>query len=118
MADVEKCCKLTDVFLKSSAASASISAISEPAHQGERQDSEEYEEEEEQNEQEEDEEIDMDNESMELTNTEQQACCGSECGLPEATEMETNAAGGSVATASLATSEYYIIMELLALMIY
>ena len=52
-------------------------------------------EEEEQNEQEEDEEIDMDNESMELTNTEQ-ACCGSECGLPEATEMETNAAGGSV----------------------
>ena len=60
----------------------------------------------------------MDNESMELTNTEQQACCGSECGLPEATEMETNAAGGSVATVSLATSEYYIIMERLALMIY
>ena len=70
-------------------------------------------EEEEQNEQEEDEEIDMDNESI----TNQQACRGSECGLPEATEMETNAAGGSVATVSLATSEYYIIMERLALMI-
>ena len=42
---------------------------------------------------------------MELTNTEQQACCGSECGLAEATEMETDAAGGSVAagTESVAT---------------
>ena len=59
---VEKCCRLTDLFLKSSAASASSSAhtastnvsdTAEPAHQGERQDSEEYEREEEQNEQEE-----------------------------------------------------------------
>ena len=64
VADGEKCCKLTDLFLKSSAASASTSAntastnvsnTAEPAHQGERQDSEEYE-------QEEDEEVDMDNE--------------------------------------------------------
>ena len=62
LADGEKCCKLTDPFLKSSAASASTSAntanttnvsdTAEPAHQGERQDSEEYEE---------DEEVDMDN---------------------------------------------------------
>ena len=63
LAGSEKCCKLTDLFLKSSAASASTSAntastnvsnTAEPAHQGERQDSEEYE-------QEEDEEVDMDN---------------------------------------------------------
>ena len=62
MANSEKCCKLTDPFLKSSAASASTSANTsstnvsdtvEPAHQGE-QDSEEYEPEE-------DEEVDMDN---------------------------------------------------------
>ena len=37
----------------------------------------------------------MDNKSMKLTNTEQPACG---CGLAEATEMKTNAAGGSVAT--------------------
>ena len=64
LADGEKCCKLTNLFLKSSAASASTSAntastnvsdTAEPAHQGERQDSEEYE-------QEEDEELDMDTE--------------------------------------------------------
>ena len=70
LADGEKCCKLTDLFLKSSAAWASTSAntastnvsnTAELAHQGERQDSEEYEQEEEQNEQEEDEEVDMDN---------------------------------------------------------
>ena len=55
LADGEKCCKVTDPFLKSSAASASTSANTastnvsdtvEPAHQGERQDSEEYEKEE------------------------------------------------------------------------
>ena len=63
LADGEKCCKLTDPFLKSSGASASTSADTactnvsdtvEPAHQGGRQDSEEYE-------QEEDEEVDMEN---------------------------------------------------------
>ena len=63
MADGEKCCKLTDPFLKSSAASASISAnnastnvsdTAEPAHLGGGQDSEEYA-------QEEDEELDMEN---------------------------------------------------------
>ena len=63
LADGEKCCKLTDMFLKSSAASASTSANTasinvsdtvEPTHQGERQDREEYE-------QEEDEEGDLDN---------------------------------------------------------
>ena len=46
LADGEKCCKLTDPFLKSSAASAStgantastnVSDTVEPAHQGERQ---------------------------------------------------------------------------------
>ena len=51
LADGEKCYKLTDLFLKSSAASAStstytastnVSNTAEPAHQGERQDSEEY----------------------------------------------------------------------------
>ena len=71
LAGSEKCCKLTDLFLKSSAASASTSAntastnvsdTAEPAHQGERQDSEEYEQEQEQNEQEEDEAVDVDNE--------------------------------------------------------
>ena len=63
LAGGEKCCKLTELFLKSSAAWASTSAntastnvsdTAEPAHQGERQDSEEYE-------QEEDGEVDMDN---------------------------------------------------------
>ena len=72
LAGGEKCCKLTELFLKSSAAWASTSAntastnvsnTAEPAHQGERQDREEYEAEEEQNEQEEDEEVDMDNKS-------------------------------------------------------
>ena len=57
LADGEKCCKLTDLFLKSSAASAStcantastnVSDTAEPAHQGERQDREEYEREKEQ----------------------------------------------------------------------
>ena len=64
LADSEKCCKLTDLFLKSSTASAStnVSDTAEPAHQGERQDSGEYKQGEEQNEQEEDEEVDMDNE--------------------------------------------------------
>ena len=71
LADGDKCCKLTDLFLKSCAASAStgtnaassnVSDTAEPAHQGGRQDSEEYEQEEEQNEQEEDEEVDRDNE--------------------------------------------------------
>ena len=70
LAEGEKCRKLTDLFLKSSAAWASTSAntastnvsdTAEPAHLGERQDREEYEPEEEQNEQEEDEEVDMDN---------------------------------------------------------
>ena len=70
MAGGEKCCKLTELFLKSSAAWASTSAntastnvsdTAEPEHLGERQDSEEYEPEQEQNEQEEDEEVDMDN---------------------------------------------------------
>ena len=55
LADSEKCCKLTDPFLKSSAASASTSAntastnvsdTAEPAHRGERQDREEDEPEE------------------------------------------------------------------------
>lgn len=52
----------------------------------------------------------MDNGSMQLTNREQQACCGSECGSAGATEMETNAAGGNAATgsASVATSEDWI----------
>ena len=71
LTDGEKCCKLTDLLLKSSAASVGTSANTastnvsntvEPAHQGERQDSEEYEQEQKQNEQEEDEEGDMDNE--------------------------------------------------------
>ena len=70
LAGGEKWCKLTELFLKSSAAWAStstntastnVSDTAEPAHQEERQDSEEYEPEEEQNEQEEDEEVDMDN---------------------------------------------------------
>ena len=106
----------TDLFLKSNAASASTNANTastngsdtvKPAHQGDRQDSKEYEQEEEQNKQEEDEEADMDMESIELTNTKQQSCQGSECGLAEATEMETNAAGGSLATGtgSVATPE-------------
>ena len=63
MTHCKKCCKLTDTFLKSSAASAStstntastnVSNTAEPAHLGERQDSDEYE-------QEEDEDVDMDN---------------------------------------------------------
>ena len=65
---VKKCRTLTDLFLKSSAASASTSAntastnagdIAEPTHLGERHDREEYEPEQEQNE--EDEEVDVDN---------------------------------------------------------
>ena len=51
LADGEKCCKLTDRFLKSSAASAAstnVSDTAEPAQQGKRQDSEEYEQEQEQ----------------------------------------------------------------------
>ena len=49
----------------------------------------------------------MDNKSVEPTNTEQQACFGSESGLAKATERETHAAGRSVATGteSVATSE-------------
>ena len=71
LADGKKCFKLTDPFLKSSAASASASAntastnvsnTTELAHQGERQDSEKYEQEQEQKEQEQDEAVDMDNE--------------------------------------------------------
>ena len=63
LAGGEKCCKLTELFLKSSAASASASAntastdvsdTAEPAHQGERRDREEYEPQE-------DEEVDMEN---------------------------------------------------------
>ena len=54
----EKCCKLTELFLKSNAAwastsantaSANVSNTAEPAHQGERQASEEYEQEQQSN---------------------------------------------------------------------
>lgn len=107
LSEGEKCAKL-DSFFQNPATSTSNSSIDvndtgEPAE-------EEYVQEE-QNEQEGNEQDMVDNELMELavaTNTEQQAPRGSDCGLDEATEMAINAAGGSVATVSVSTSEYEI----------